>query len=260
MGTRAISLAAGTVLDVSPERTVEVAAAGGFDAAGIWYDAATWTPQRVEQIVARLDDTGLAALDIEPVILGRGVDHGEAVIDAAAAIGARFVLVASGPASHGEVVDRMGVLTRYAAAVPGLTLVLEFLPIFTIGSLDAAVRVVDEVGAANLAILVDSLHLARSGGSAESLAGRDPSLFPYLQIADAGPDVPSTTELLRHEALHGRLLPGEGALPLVDFVNAVPDVPLSIELRSRQLVAHFPDPVERARRVRTSCEYLLHDH
>lgn len=258
MGTRAISLAAGTVLDVSPERTVEVAAAAGFDGTGIWCDPATWSPARAKGIATRLADTGLIALDIEPVILGRGADSGELVIDAAAEIGARFVLIASGPASIDEVVDRVGALARHAAQVPGLTLVVEFLPIFTVASLGDAAHVVGQVGARNVRILVDSLHLARSGGQPASLAARDLSLFPYLQIADASGAAATTKDGLREEALHGRQLPGDGELPLIELVSTVPDVPLSVELRSRPLVEQYPDPVERARRVRASCEYLLH--
>ena len=59
-----------------------------------------------------------------------------------------------------------------------------------------------------------------------------PSLLPYLQIADA-PARPPDPAHLREEALHGRLLPGEGDLPLAETLAAVPSVPLSVELRSR---------------------------
>jgi hypothetical protein len=44
----------------------------------------------------------------------------------------------------------------------------------------------------------------------------------------------------------GRLLPGDGELPIAQLLVAVPAVPLSFELRSRDLMARFPDPVERA--------------
>ena len=43
MPNRLLSLAAGCVLDLDPVATVEAAAAAGFDAAGLWFDAATWT-------------------------------------------------------------------------------------------------------------------------------------------------------------------------------------------------------------------------
>jgi hypothetical protein len=57
---------------------------------------------------------------------------------------------------------------------------------------------------------------------------------------------------LIREALHGRLLPGEGELPLDRLLAAVPEVPISFEVRSAWLRDTFPDPVERARAVLAS--------
>jgi sugar phosphate isomerase/epimerase len=243
---RLISLAAGTVLDIGPAECVDVAAKAGFDAVGLWFDPETWTAAVGRDVARRLADTGLVALDIEPVILGRGPDHGEAVIDAAAELGVRHVLVASGPADPSEVVERFAALCNRAGG-SSVIVVLEFLPIFSIGSLAAALGVVAESGYANGAVLVDTLHLARSGGAPAELVGIAPHLLPYLQIADAltAPIDPSPAGL-REEALHGRLLPGHGDLPLGDVLAAVPDVALSVELRSRQLMIDHPDPLERA--------------
>jgi sugar phosphate isomerase/epimerase len=243
---RLISLAAATVLDVGPPASVDIAAQAGFSGVGIWFDTNTWTPAIARDVATRLADSGVVALDIEPVIFGRGPDHGEAIIDAAAAIGARHVLVASGPAERSEVVERFAALCVRASGT-GITLVLEFLPIFSIDSLGAALSVVAEAGYANGAVLVDSLHLARSGGTPDDLIGIAPHLLPYLQIADAiAEPVDPSLAGLREEALHGRLLPGHGDLPLAAIVAAVPGVPLSIEMRSRQLVVDHPDPLQRA--------------
>ena len=147
-------------------------------------------------------------------------------------------------------VQRFGELCERAAPA-GVVVVLEFLPIFTIGTLADAVGVVEEVGHPNGAVLVDTLHLARSGGSPDDLRGLPPRLLPYLQVADAPPASrrAATRDTLRDEALHGRLLPGDGALPLDAALAAVPDVPLSLELRSAALMAPIPDPTERARAV-----------
>lgn len=258
---RLLSLAAGTVLDVAPAAAVSVAAEAGFPAVGVWHDPATWTAHTTAEVGRRLADSGVVALDVEPVIFGRGEHHGTAVIDIAAALGARFVLVASGPAARHVVVKELATLSAYAAAAaPGLTLVLEFLPIFTIGSLATAIHVVHDVAAPNLGVLVDTLHLARSGAGPADLARHDARLFPYMQLADA-PAVPADPSLagLRDEALHGRLLPGHGALPLRGVLAALPGVPVSIELRSRVLTEQFPDPVERARAVLSATLAVLVD-
>jgi sugar phosphate isomerase/epimerase len=259
MTDRLISLAAGTVLDVGPARAVDVAAAAGFPAVGLWFDPATWTVRTTVQVRDRLAATGLVALDIEPIIPGRGDDHGERLIDLAAELGVPNVLMASGLVERSATVERLGQLCAYAAtAAPALRVSLEFLPIFSVGSLSAAWSILNEVGARNAAILVDTLHLARSGGAGADVAEIDPWLFPYLQLADAPVMPPDPTPAgLREEALHGRLLPGEGDLDLAATLRAVPDAPVSVELRSRALMEQYPDAVERAKAVLTATQRCL---
>jgi sugar phosphate isomerase/epimerase len=110
--------------------------------------------------------------------------------------------------------------------------------------------VVAQAGYSNGTVLVDSLHFARSGGTPTDLIDIAPHLLPYLQIADAtAAPRDSSPSGLRDEALHGRLLPGRGDLPLGDVLAAVPQVPLSLELRSRQLMIDQPDPLQRASAV-----------
>jgi sugar phosphate isomerase/epimerase len=257
MNGRLVSLAAGTILDVDPPTAVDVAAAAGFAAVGVWYDPRSWTAATTAAVADRLDATGLVALDVEPVILGREVDAGDALVDTAAELGARHVLVASGSLERAAVVERFAALCDRADPA-GVAVVLEFLPIFTVGRLADAVGIVEEVGAPNGAVLVDTLHLSRSGGDADDLRTIPARLLPYLQLADAPAEPPARTpEALREEALHGRLLPGDGDLPLVATLLAVPDVPLSVELRSRSLMSSYPDPVERARAVLAATERLL---
>jgi len=254
---RLLSLAAGTVLDVDPVETVSVAAAAGYDGVGLWFDPDEWSPARTRDVAARLDETGLTPLDMEPVILGRAVDPGDALVDTAAELGVRHVLVASGPASHAAVVDRFGELCDRAAPA-GVVVVLEFLPIFTVATLHDAVAVVQAAARPNGGILVDTLHLARSGGSPEEVAAVPPELLPYLQLADATAHLEDPTPVnLREEALHGRLLPGEGELPLTRALGAVPGVPVSVELRSRALMEQYPDPTTRAAAVLAATRSVL---
>jgi sugar phosphate isomerase/epimerase len=253
---RLLSLAAGVVLDLDPADAVDVAAEAGFGAVGIWHDPLTWTLARSRAVARRLAATGLVALDIEPVILGRGVDPGDAVVDVAADIGAGNVLVASGPAEPELVADRLAELCDRAAAAE-TRVNLEFLPIFSIGSLELALQTIYEIDRPNGGVLVDTLHLARSGGEPADLVAVPSARLPYLQIADAPWVGPDTSDGLRDEALHGRQLPGAGQLPLAEVLRAVPGVPLSFEIRSSELMARYPDPLERARAVLAAGRALL---
>lgn len=245
--SRLLSLAAGVVLDIDPVEAVQVASDSGYPAVGIWFDANAWTDQRATAVRHALQLTGLIALDIEPIMLLPDSDHGDRIVDAAVAIDARHVLVASVDDDRSRVASRLHTLATRLQGTD-ITLVLEFLPILGINDLTAALDVVQQVGHPAVGLLIDNLHLARAGHSPAELRGIDSSLMPYLQLCDAS-KVPADTSKagLRQEALHGRLLPGEGALPLTELLDAIPDVPISLELRSEYLMTAYPDPRERAR-------------
>jgi sugar phosphate isomerase/epimerase len=107
-------------------------------------------------------------------------------------------------------------------------------------------------------VLVDALHFSRSGGIPAHIGQVDPALLRYAQICDASADVPAPTDTaaLIREARTGRLLPGEGALPLAELVAALPaGVPLAIEAPCRA-TAELP-PAERARRAYAALSALV---
>ena len=65
---RLLSLAAGVQPDVAPPDMVTVAHDAGWPAVGIWFDGKTWTDSTSREVRQRLDNTGVVALDIEPII------------------------------------------------------------------------------------------------------------------------------------------------------------------------------------------------
>ena len=244
---RIFSIAAGVHPELAPADMVSTAAAAGWPACGIWFDGHTWTDATSREVRRRLDDTGVVALDMEPIIPAEGSDdHAPRLIDAAAHVGARFVLFTSRLKDHGATADRYAEVCLMAEP-HGITVVCEFLPIFPLSALDIAASVVDRAHGSNTGILVDNLHLSRSGGAVADLAKFDRRMFPYLQIADAPGSRPTDIGVLLDEALNGRLLPGEGQLPIGELLAAVPDVPLSFEVRSRQLRETHTDATERAK-------------
>jgi sugar phosphate isomerase/epimerase len=110
----------------------------------------------------------------------------------------------------------------------------------------------------NASVLIDALHFSRSGGLPAHIGGVDPSLLRYAQICDAGPDRPgpADTPALIREARTGRLLPGEGVLPLKELVAALPrTAPLAVEAPCR-VTADLP-ALERAKRAHRALSALL---
>lgn len=242
-----LSLAAGVMADLPVPDSVTAAAAAGWPACGVWFDHEVWTAAHEREVARRVADSGITVLDVEPIIVGLEPDVSARLVDAAAALGARFVLFTARVADRALVVERFGRACDLAgAADPGLTVVFEFLPAFPIGTLGDALGVVRDAGRSNGAVLVDNLHLARSGATPEALRSLEPSLFPYLQLSDAPSHAPTGNDQLLHEARHARLWPGDGDLPVGELLSVVPHVPLSFEVRSQRVRDAFPDPSDRA--------------
>ena len=216
----------------------------------MWFQPDAWTDATTRAVRRRLDDSGLVALDMEVVRLGPDGDFGDRLIDVAAEIGARNVLVISSFSDQAATADRLGELCRRAAPA-GISVCIEFMRFTEVKTLSDALEVADLVGEPNVGILVDLLHVARSGTTFEGIAQTDPALFPYVQWCD-GPAEPrgwSTRDLLL-DALDDRSIPGHGALAAVEFETLFREtVPFSLEVRSSWLREAFPDPTDRAKHL-----------
>jgi sugar phosphate isomerase/epimerase len=96
-------------------------------------------------------------------------------------------------------------------------LTLEFLPESAIPDLAAALRIVQAVAADNLAVMFDTWHFARSGGTVAQLAQVPGRLIGAVQISDRREPAPGTS----YAPMSGRLLPGEGELPLIELLRVL---------------------------------------
>jgi sugar phosphate isomerase/epimerase len=251
---RLVSLAAGVCPETAPADFVSACADAGWAACGIWFDAASWNDTVAHEVRLRLDDTGLIALDMEPIFVTPDGDHGERMIDAAAAVGASNLLVVSRGVDDGKFIERFGTLCDLAAPA-GIGCSLEFMAFMSIRHLPQAITVLDAVDRPNAAVLIDNLHLARTGGTIADVGVIDAARLPYVQLCDAPAARPDDLVV---EALDGRLTLGEGDLPVRELIAAVPPhTALSLEVRSAHLRTSFPDPTDRARRVLTTTRAFL---
>lgn len=238
-----LSLAPLTVLPASHLVLIDAAHAAGFDAVGLRLQPGIPTDVDVmgnatllRDIERRLDATGLKVLDIEVFRVGPRTDIRSMLpaMEFASRLGAKYmlctsVLVAEHLASEEpRTVERFAKLCEAGARL-GIKPMLEFMIYRSIGTIEDALRMVKLVKHPNMGICVDALHLSRSGGTPDSLRKVDPGLLCYAQICDAPAALPPASQI-PVEARYHRLYPGEGSLPLLDLLDALPPgIPLSLE-------------------------------
>lgn len=261
MNGHPISMAAGIMPEATPLQLVEAAARAGFDYGGMWMEPASWTSETTRAVRHRLDDSGLRLLDIEVVWIKPGPldpDHLR-IVDVGAELGARNVLCVSSDPDEGATIAKIAAIADHGAKL-GITVNLEFGLFTRVRTIDAARRIVDRSGSSNLAILIDALHLTRSGGTAEQVAALPPERISYVQLCDAPmPGAqPDDDDAILLEAIDGRMPLGTGGLPLRELLNVLPpDLPIGIEERSLSLRSQWPDLNERAKACYiTSRRYL----
>jgi sugar phosphate isomerase/epimerase len=267
--SRPLSLAHLTVLDATPPELVSVAAEAGFPTIGIRltatpsvgvppYDCLRDGPI-LRETLRRLADTGVSVLDTE--FLRFEPEHPvgipEGFLEVSARLGAQYVLVMSAEPEEARTLERFGELCDRAAGYD-LHVVLEFAIYTGVRTLGHAAELVARAKRPNASVLIDALHFSRSGGWPAHVKEVDPALLRYAQICDAGPDMPKPDDraALITEARTGRLLPGEGVLPLRELIAALPPgVPLAIEAPCRA-TAGLP-ALERARRAHRALTALV---
>jgi sugar phosphate isomerase/epimerase len=235
-----------TAEGADPLEQVEAAAAAGFDAIGLRATAPTGRPapavslddavQR-QRVAQALRSTGLGLLDLEVLTLSSDFDMDDArrLTDVAASLGGHYLQVVCEDPDLDRAADRLAGIALMAQA-SNVTIALEFMAFRTADSLATARAMVARGGAR---ILIDALHLIRSGGTAADVAATPPERIAYFQLCDAPLISDRTTastdhESLIHEARFNRLYPGEGALPLRAICAALPpNIAISVEVPHR---------------------------
>jgi sugar phosphate isomerase/epimerase len=259
-----ISFASGIVPECGPLETIRAAATGGFDAVGLWVEPANWTDAVTRDCRAALADTGLELLDVEVIWLKPGSDMAEhkACIDIGAELGAKNVLCVSSDPDMAATAARLAELCHHAEG-SGMRVALEFGIFTEVKNLRMAMAVLDDVAHPLRALLIDPIHVDRSGTTAAEIAAVPRALLPYAQFCDAPAKRPDPTcfEDIITDAIDLREQCGEGGLPLKAIYDALPaGVPLSIELRSKALRDGYSDPGERAKAVAAATRAWLQEH
>ncbi len=261
MTRRLISLAAGIMPEATPAQLIECAAAGGFDFGGMWAERETWTPATTRAIRQQARDAGVELLDLEVAWIMPGAPDPwlTELVAIAAELGARNLLCVSSDPDMAATTAKFQAMVD-AAKGTGVRVNLEFGIFTEVKTLAMARAVLEQVEGEAKALLVDTLHWSRSGGTAADLASIPREWLSYCQPCDAPAEPPdlASFDAIIDDAINRRMPLGQGGLPLAAMIEALPaDLPLAIEERSAALRDAFPDLTQRAREVaRTSRAWL----
>lgn len=248
--TYPIALASGVVPELSPADTVAAAIAGGFDGVGLWVEPESWDAATTRAVRERVGASGLMVIDVEVIWIKPGPldpDHLR-ILDIGGDVGARHALVVSSEPDHGATAAKLAALCDHALPM-NIGVALEFGLFTDVGTIEQATAILRRIDHAAARLLVDTLHLDRSGGLPSQVADVPPEWLGYAQLCDAGAERPARDDkaAIIDEAVYGRRLCGEGALDIAGVLAALPPgLPLSIEMRSRALYQAYPDGKQRA--------------
>jgi sugar phosphate isomerase/epimerase len=250
-GQRKIAMAHLTLFHLDPPDLVSAAAAGGFDSVTIRLmpahpgDGEKQFPMlgnspMMEETLRRLDDTGLYVHDIEVIRLkpDTKAETFLPMMEGGARLKARYVVAISDDTDDSRIADTLAKIAEQASGF-GMKTAFEFMFFTGVKTIQQADRVIDLTGRSDITLLIDPIHLSRSGGTVEDVKKIDPARLSYLQFCDAAAKFRSD-ELggIRIEARRHRLPPGAGALPLTELLAATPvDAALSVECPVEELRA-----------------------
>ena len=200
-------------------------ALAGFDAVGIdigIIDAYLLSGGTVAGVAAALSSHGLSCTDV--VFLPVGADDAVTVAltrrvgALAAAVGAPLCVVGIVASLRRDELDDRVARCATMLTEQGVRMAVEFTPYGELTSPAGARRVCDAVGWDRAGLLLDSLHTFRGGTALADVAALAADEIALVQFSDAAGPPPDD---LAAESRHRRLLPGEGDLPLREFVGAI---------------------------------------
>jgi sugar phosphate isomerase/epimerase len=204
---------------------------------------------------AALDERGIAVSLLEgfPILPAEAEDFGPG-LDIAAEFGARAICAVSLDKDAGRTHAEYARLTEQAV-MRGIVVTTEACA-GAYRKFGSAVEAVEAVGNPTFQLLIDTMHFYRWGNTAADLAALDPATIGHIQLCDV--PMPAQIESYMEEALHERRAPGDGDLPLDDFLAQVPThVPIGLEVPIRSEALAGVGPHERLSRIVAAARAVL---
>lgn len=168
-----------------------------------------------------------------------------ATMDMFAELGAERVNTVILDGELGRGLEQLAIFAQMAAE-RGMASSIELCPVLPIATLDQAVAAVRSIDAPGFGLLLDAMHLGRAGVTGADLAALDPDMIGYFQLCDA-PAVADEANYMM-EATFERRRPGDGDMPLLEYLSVLPDrVPVSLEIPLKSEAELGKGPIERLR-------------
>jgi len=268
LGPDDLVLCSGTLRHASLAEKCAAAVAGGFRALTLWtsdVERARAEGLGLADVKAMIADHGLVVADLDALLrwlpdeeVPPGFASEAEFYAIAEAVGGRSLNVAQGFGASVDV-DRAaealaGVCDR--AAEHGLLVTLEYLPWSGISDVATARAIVERASRANATLMFDTWHTFRGPTDEAHLRALPGVLVGSVQLNDAPAEAAAD---LVAETLAARLLPGEGAIPLVRWLRILDAIgsraPIGVEVFSTALDA-LP-PLEVGRRCGAAARAVL---
>lgn len=196
------------------------------------------------EMVAAIRDRGVSISLCEGFSVGQGADMRSQAedLDIVHALGGRRINAVSMDRDIGRTLDGFAVLAEMAHERD--IEVTSEIGMGAISNMAAGLAAVQHVGRPNFRLLIDTMHFFRLGSTVADVAAAGPGVIGYVQLCDA--PLVSTFPTYMEEALHERMVPGSGELPLRDLLAVLPpDLVYSIEVPQRSLAKAGLQPQER---------------
>ncbi len=252
-----------TAINLNPREFAVQAKKAGYEMMGlrihpITPGALAWEfkpgSQELKDFKKFLEDTGIVLHGVDGFAINSDTDPSEfhSTMDACAELGVKCLCLCGDAPDKQKFARVLQEMSDYAAP-RGFNIDVEFMIWRTIGTLEQAYELVKMADRKNCTIAVDALHLYRSGGTAADLDKIPERYLGEIHMCDAVIDGPIEKDLVAQqragkltvdsttgtpkgfegvvrEAREGRLIPGVGELPLLDFLKHMPERPIGVEV------------------------------
>ena len=248
----------GTVNASTMLELIDAAAVGGYGSISVsprLYAATLSAGVSNEMLRAALDAQNVRVAVIEPLLNGLPGAHTpdsappehrtlyefteDYCYAMAEAVGAQTISLShflGSPVPMSEMIGVIGPIVSRARA-RGFAVCVEFIPDTGIDTLATARQIYDAIDDSEFGVMFDAWHFARSGGTLDQLVGLPPGMVTIVQLCDRIESEPGAA----YVPMAGRLLPGTGDLPLVEWTSRLladhPDAVVGVEVFSGELQA-----------------------